>query len=43
MAQHWAKAPIGRNQIVLFSPTLEAALNELDTLFDRIRPASEME
>ena len=28
MAQHWAKAPIERNQIVLFSPTLEDAISE---------------
>ena len=28
MAQHWAKAPIERNQIVLFSPTLEDAVSQ---------------
>ena len=28
MAQHWAQAPIGRNQIVLFSPTLEDVISE---------------
>jgi transposase len=28
MAQHWAKAPIERNQIVLFSPTLEEAISQ---------------
>jgi transposase len=27
MAQHWAKAPIERSQIVLFSPTLEDAVS----------------
>lgn len=28
MAQHWAKAPIERSQIVLFSPTLEDAVSQ---------------
>jgi transposase len=28
MAQHWAKTPIERNQIVLFSPTLESAVSQ---------------
>jgi len=28
MAQHWAKAPIERNQIVLFSPTLEDVVSQ---------------
>jgi transposase len=28
MAQHWARAPIERNQIVLFSPTLEDVVSE---------------
>ncbi|HEY4761057.1 MAG TPA: transposase, partial [Thermoguttaceae bacterium] len=28
MAQHWAQAPMSREQIVLFSPTLEEAISE---------------
>ena len=28
MAEHWAKAPIERNQIVLFSPTLEDVVSQ---------------
>jgi transposase len=28
MAQHWARAPIERSQIVLFSPTLEDAISQ---------------
>jgi len=28
MAQHWAQAPMPREQIVLFSPTLEEAISE---------------
>ncbi len=28
MAQHWAKAPMPRDQIALFSPTLDSAISE---------------
>jgi len=28
MAEHWAQAPMAREQIVLFSPTLEEAISE---------------
>jgi hypothetical protein len=28
MARHWARAPMPREQIVLFSPTLEEAISE---------------
>lgn len=38
MAQHWAKAPLGRDQIALFSPTLDAVIEQDHPvrLFDEI-------